>query len=61
MEKTADAAMEIPCMYYTILFMYYTVCHFTGIIYALVRQISMLFVDNKDSVVCIHYYQLENN
>jgi len=25
-------------------------CYFTGIFYALVRQISMLFTDNKDSV-----------
>ena len=30
--------------------MYYTVCYFTGLFYAVVRQISMLFVDNKDSV-----------
>ena len=26
------------------------VCYFTGIFYAVVRQISMLFTDNKDSV-----------
>ena len=26
---------------------------FTGIFYAVVRQTSMLFIDNKDSVVCI--------
>ena len=32
--------------------MYYTVCYFTGIFYAVVRQISMLFIDNKDSVFC---------
>ena len=33
---------------------YYTVCHFTGFFYAVVRQISMLFnfIDNKDSVFC---------
>ena len=31
---------------------YYTVCYFTGIFYAVVRQISILFVDNKDSVFC---------
>ena len=30
--------------------MYYTVCYFTALFYAAVRQISMLFVDNKDSV-----------
>ena len=29
---------------------YYTVCYFTCIFYAVVRQISMLFIDNKDSV-----------
>ena len=28
-------------------------CYFTGIFYAVVRQISMLFIDNKDSVFCI--------
>ena len=32
------------------MFMYYTVCYFTGIFYAFVRQISMLFTDNKDFV-----------
>ena len=26
--------------------MYYTVCYFTGIFYAVVKQISMLFIDN---------------
>ena len=35
------------------MFMYYTACYFTGIFYAVVRQISMLFIDNKDSVFCI--------
>ena len=29
---------------------YYTVCYFTCIFYAVVRQVSMLFIDNKDSV-----------
>ena len=33
--------------------MYYTVCYFTCIFYAIVRQISMLFIDNKDSVFWI--------
>ena len=33
-------------------FMYYTVCYFIGISYAVVRQISMLFIDNKISVFC---------
>ena len=35
--------------------MYYTVCYFTGIIYAVVRHISMLFIDNKDSVFCVSW------
>ena len=38
-----------------LMFMYYTVCYFTGIFYAVARQISMLFIDNKDSVFCILY------
>ena len=32
--------------------MYYTVCYLTGIFYAVVRQISMLFIDNNISVFC---------
>ena len=36
-----------------LMFMYYTVCYFTGIFYAVVWQISMLFIDNRDSVFCI--------
>ena len=28
-------------------------CYLTGIFYAVVRQISMLFIDNKISVFCI--------
>ena len=32
---------------------YYTVCYLTCIFYAVVRQFSMLFIDNKDSVFCI--------
>ena len=32
--------------------MYYTVCYLTGIFYAVVRQISMLFIHNKISVFC---------
>ena len=35
-----------------LLFMYYNVFYFTGIFYEFVRQISMLFIDNKDSVFC---------
>ena len=33
--------------------MYYTVCYLTGIFHAVVRQISMLFIENKISVFCI--------
>ena len=32
---------------------YYTVCYFTSIFYAVVRQISVLFIYNNDSVFCI--------
>ena len=32
---------------------FYTVCYFTGIFYAVERQISMLFIDNKDSVYIV--------
>ena len=32
---------------------YYTVCYFTGIFNAVVREISVLFMDSKDSVFCI--------
>ena len=28
------------------------VCYFTGLFYAVVRQISMLLIDNKDSYFC---------
>ena len=38
---------------YVHVFNYYTVCYFTFISHAVVRQISMLFIDNKDSVLCI--------
>ena len=38
---------------YDLMFMYYTVCYFTDIFYAVIRQISMLFIDNKISVFCI--------
>ena len=40
------------------MFMYYTVCYFTDIFYVVVRQIYMLFIDNKDSVFFIKYLQL---
>ena len=31
-----------------LMFMYYTVCYFTGIFYAVVKQISTLLIDIKD-------------
>ena len=40
---------------YRHMFMYYTGCYFTGIFYAVVGQMSMLFIDNKDSVFGILY------
>ena len=43
---------------YSVLYVYFCscviiLCYFTGIFYAVVRQISMLFIDNKDSVFCM--------
>ena len=32
------------------MFMYFTVCYFTGILYAVVRKISVLFIDNREFV-----------
>ena len=40
-------------MFYNIcvlMLMYFTVCYFTGILYAVVRKIAMLFIDNRDFV-----------
>ena len=37
-----------------IMFIYYTVYYFTGIFYAVVRHISVLFIDNKDFVFYPH-------
>ena len=54
----------IDSLFYNIcvlMFMFYTVCYFTGIFYALVRQISMLFLDIKDFVFylfCWHMIDL---
>ena len=43
------------CVLCVLVFMdYYTVCYFTGIFYGVVRQISMLFIDNNDFVFCMH-------
>ena len=43
--------------------MYYTVSYFTGLFYAVVRHISTLFIDNKDSVFCntLSYKDFANN
>ena len=48
---TGFIANDCLCFSYVLMFMYYTVCYFTGLFYAVVRQISMLFIDNKDSVL----------
>ena len=45
--------------YLVLMFMYYTVCYFTGIFYAVVRQISMLFIDNNISVFCTIIYSTQ--
>ena len=37
--------------YLVLMFMYYTVCYFTGIFYAVVRPISMLFIDPSVNAV----------
>ena len=38
------------CVLCVLTFMYCTAHYFTGIFYAVVKQISMLFIGNKDSV-----------
>ena len=43
---------KVLCVLCVLMFIYYTVCYFTGIFYAVIRQISMLFIDNKDFVFC---------
>ena len=50
-----DSKIKYSVFYniYVLMFMYYTVCYFTGIFYAVVRQIYMLFIDNEDSVLFI--------
>ena len=40
------------------MFMYCTVFYVTGIFYAVVRQISMFFLDNNISVFCILFASL---
>ena len=51
---TSDSKIKCSVFYSicVLMFMYYTVCYFTGIFHAVVRHISMLFIDNKDSVFC---------
>ena len=36
-----------------LMFMYYAVRYVTSLFYAVVRQISMLFIDSEDSVFCL--------
>ena len=45
------------CNIYVLMFTYYTVCYSIGIFYAVVRQISKLFIDNKDSVFCLYSFK----
>ena len=40
---------KVLCVLCVLTLMHYTVCYFTGIFYTVVRHISMLFIDNKDS------------
>ena len=43
-----DSKIKYPVFYVYFMFMYYyPVCYFTCIFYAVERQISMLFIDNK--------------
>ena len=46
--------LRVLCVLCVLMFMYCSVFYFTGIFDAVVRQISMLFIDHKDSVFCIH-------
>ena len=46
--KLKDKVLWVLCV---VMFMYFTVRYFTGIFYAVVRQICVLFIDNKDSVL----------
>ena len=42
------------CVLCVLMFVYhYTVCYLTCIFYTVVRQISMLFIDNKDSILYV--------
>ena len=53
---------KVLCVLCVLVFMYYyIVCYFTRIFYAVVRQISLLFIDNKDSVFCIYPPEMEMN
>ena len=44
-----DSKIKYPVLF-VFMFMYYVDCYFTDIFYAVVRNISKLFMDNKDSV-----------
>ena len=49
-ETRSNAKYSVFYAMWALMSMDYTVCYFTGIFYAVVRQISMLFIDSKDSV-----------
>ena len=40
--------------------MCYTVCYLTGIFYAVVRQISVLFIDNKKKCILYSLFSIKN-
>ena len=46
---------KVPSVLCVLMFMCYTVGYFTGVFYAVAGHISMLFIDNKDSVFCTLY------
>ena len=53
---TSTLTQLLNSVFYSIcvlMFMYYTMCCFTSVLYAAERHISVLFIDNKDSVFCI--------
>ena len=48
-------ALQTLKIKYSVFYVYllHTVCYFICIFHAVIRQISMLFIDNKDSLFCI--------
>ena len=61
LEVAYDSMRLFHCLHYIydlilyLCIMCYTVCYLTGIFYAVIREISMLFIDNKIYVFCIIY------